>query len=81
MGKKKGGGGGGRDFWEGLAGWKAVDVGDELLLGSDEYGFCGLEELDASAVGERFSSYCEAAGRGVRLFLRCMLAAGCGQCA
>lgn len=53
MGKKRGGGGGGgREFWDGLSGWKAVDVGDDLLLGSDEYGFCGLEELDASALGD-----------------------------
>lgn len=44
--------GGGRDFWDGLSGWKAVDVGDALLLGSEEYGFCGLEELDGSALGD-----------------------------
>ncbi|PRW59446.1 DEAD-box ATP-dependent RNA helicase 13 isoform A [Chlorella sorokiniana] len=49
MGKKRGGGG--REFWDGLSGWKSVQVGDDLLLGSDEYGFCGLEELDASALG------------------------------
>lgn len=49
---KKGKGGGGRDFWDGLSGWKAVDVGDALLLGSEEYGFCGLEELDGSTLGE-----------------------------
>ncbi len=49
---KKDKGGGGRDFWDGLSGWKAVDVGDALLLGSEEYGFCGLEELDGSALGE-----------------------------
>ncbi|KAL4459000.1 hypothetical protein ABPG75_013865 [Micractinium tetrahymenae] len=49
---KKGKGGGSRDFWEGLSGWKAVDVGDALLLGSEEYGFCGLEEIDGSALGD-----------------------------
>ncbi|KAL4431591.1 hypothetical protein ABPG77_001433 [Micractinium sp. CCAP 211/92] len=49
---KKDKGGGGRDFWDGLSGWKAVDVGDALLLGSEEYGFCGLEELDGSALGD-----------------------------
>ena len=27
------------------AGWKKVDVGDELLLGSEEGGFLELEEL------------------------------------
>lgn len=54
MGKKKGGSGGGaKDFWDGLQGWRQVQVGDDLLLGSDEYGFCGLEELDAGALGER----------------------------
>lgn len=52
---KKSKAGGGRDFWDGLSGWKAVDVGDALLLGSEEYGFCGLEELDGSALGECLS--------------------------
>lgn len=53
MGKKKGGGPKGTEFWDGLTGWKTVDVkGDDLLLGADEYGFCGLEELDASQLGE-----------------------------
>ncbi len=69
MGKKRGGGGG-RDFWEGLSGWKSVAVGDDLLLGSDEYGFCGLEELDASALGE------QSGWHGVLYYLR--LAGGIG---
>jgi hypothetical protein len=47
--KKKGGGA--EDFWGGVSGWKNVAVNDDLLLGSDEYGFCGLEELDGSALG------------------------------
>ncbi|PSC76969.1 DEAD-box ATP-dependent RNA helicase 13 [Micractinium conductrix] len=50
MGKK--GKGSGAEFWDGLQGWRAVDVGDALLLGSEEYGFCGLEEISASAVGD-----------------------------
>lgn len=50
MGKSKGGGG---DFWSGLKGWKQVAVGDDLLLGAEDYGFCGLEELDGSALGAR----------------------------
>lgn len=63
MGKKanKGGAVGGRDFWDGLSGWKAVNVGDALLLGSDEYGFCGLEELDARAVGKALGAAAAAA--------------------
>ena len=32
------------------AGWKKVDVGDELLLGSEEGGFLGLEELSPAAI-------------------------------
>lgn len=44
-------GGTAKNVWESVKGWRPVDVGDELLLGADEYGFCGLEELDASAVG------------------------------
>lgn len=50
MGKKKGAPTG-AEFWDGLDGWKAVDVGDDLLLGADEYGFFGLEELKASDLG------------------------------
>lgn len=33
------------------AGWTAVDVGDELLLGSEEYGFMGLEVLESKSLG------------------------------
>ena len=51
MGKRKGSSG--TQFWDGLQGWRQVSVGDDLLLGADEYGFCGLEELDASALGAR----------------------------
>ena len=32
------------------AGWKKVDVGDELLLGSEEGGFLELEELSPAAI-------------------------------
>lgn len=38
--------------WDNLEGWKPVEVGEEFLLGSEEYGFMGLEELDPSALGE-----------------------------
>ena len=48
---KKNKGGGADDFWGGVQGWKNVTVNDDLLLGSDEYGFCGLEELDGSSLG------------------------------
>lgn len=37
-------------FW-GAEGWKAVDVGDNLLLGAEEFGFMGLEVLDPKAAG------------------------------
>ena len=36
--------------WDQQEGWKEVEVGDDFLLGSDEYGFMGLEELDPSAI-------------------------------
>jgi hypothetical protein len=49
--KKKSGGP--EDFWGGVSGWKNVAVNDDLLLGSDEYGFCGLEELDGSALSKQ----------------------------
>jgi hypothetical protein len=53
MGKKTGNkhAASGKDFWDNLQGWRQVDVGDDLLLGADEYGFCGLEELDGSQLG------------------------------
>eukprot|EP00887_Chlorella_sp_A99_P006649 scaffold3.g6649.t1 len=33
------------------AAWRAVDVGDDFLLGAEEFGFMGLEELDPKAAG------------------------------
>ncbi|KAG7669560.1 hypothetical protein Ndes2526B_g05899 [Nannochloris sp. 'desiccata'] len=53
MGKKRGnaGAGGGFSDWDNTKGWKKVEVGDEILLGSEEYGFMGLEELDPSMLG------------------------------
>jgi hypothetical protein len=42
----------GATFWDNLDGWKTVDVGDDFLLGSEEAGFMGLEEIDPSALGE-----------------------------
>ena len=42
--------------WETLQGWKAVDIGDEFLLGAEDGGFAGLEELDG-AVFLQGSSY------------------------
>ena len=50
--KAKKGGRRAAPFWEGSAGWTAVDVGDDLLLGSEEFGFAGLEELDPKMLGE-----------------------------
>lgn len=50
--KGKAASGKGEDLWTGVKGWKQVEVDDALLLGADEYGFCGLEELDATALGE-----------------------------
>jgi hypothetical protein len=54
MGKKRGSAGTGSHFndWNNTKGWKKIDVGDEILLGSEEYGFMGLEELDPSMLGE-----------------------------
>jgi|LakMenEpi03Aug12_release.lakeMendotaPanAssembly.Ray.scaffolds.fasta_scaffold6339450_1 hypothetical protein len=54
MGKKRSSAGTGGHFndWDNTKGWKKVDVGDEILLGSTEYGFMGLEELDPSMLGE-----------------------------
>jgi hypothetical protein len=54
MGKKRGSAGAGGRFndWDNTKGWKKVEVGDEILLGSEEYGFMGLEELDPSMLGE-----------------------------
>ena len=68
MGKKAGkGGGGAKDFWDGVSGWKQVEVGDDLLLGADEFGFCGLEELDASAIGATLPAGQEGGSGGSRL--------------
>ncbi len=54
MGKKRGstGAAGGSTNWDYVKGWKTVEVGDEFLLGSEEFGFMGLEELDPSMLGE-----------------------------
>eukprot|EP00889_Picochlorum_renovo_P000512 jgi/Picre1/27542/NNA_000509.t1 len=43
--KKKGG-----NPWDSVEGWKQVEVGDDILVGSEHYGFMGLEELDPSEV-------------------------------
>jgi hypothetical protein len=32
--------------WESVQGWQKVQVGDELLVGAEEYGFMELEEID-----------------------------------
>lgn len=67
MGKKRGnaGAGGGFSDWDNTKGWKKVEVGDEILLGSEEYGFMGLEELDPSMLGEfqnEINDVCEVVG-------------------
>ncbi len=36
-------------YWGSLTGWKAVDVGDDILLGAEEGGFAGLEILEDPA--------------------------------
>jgi len=36
----------GSNPWSSSQGWRAVDVGDEMILGADEDGFAGLEVLD-----------------------------------
>lgn len=51
MGSKKRQNSGEAASWDSLKGWKPVEVGDELLVGSDHFGFMGLEELDPSEVG------------------------------
>lgn len=40
----------GSNPWSSSTGWKSVDIGDELILGADEFGFAGLEVLDASLI-------------------------------
>ena len=37
--------------WEEDAGWDAVDVAEDFLLGADEYGFMGLEVLNPPTKG------------------------------
>jgi len=37
--------------WETVQGWRKVQVGDELLVGAEEYGFMELEEIDPSELG------------------------------
>lgn len=39
-------------FWSSIKGWKAVDVGDDFLLGAEEGGFAGLEILDNPPIFE-----------------------------
>ena len=63
--KKKGGS---AAYWSDLQGWKAVEVGDDLLLGAEEGGFGGLEVLDDASLvdaGECCAreNKCPAAGR------------------
>lgn len=36
----------GKSPWDSIEGWKHVEVGDEVLVGSEEFGFMGLEVLD-----------------------------------
>ena len=50
--KRQSSGGGSSAYWNNIKGWKQVDTGDEFLLGSEEYGFMGLEELDPALVGK-----------------------------
>lgn len=40
----------GENPWDSIEGWKEVEVGDDILVGSEHYGFMGLEELDPSEV-------------------------------
>ena len=40
-------------FWDDAKGWKPVEVGEDFLVGNEEYGFMGLEELDASSLGKQ----------------------------
>ena len=53
-GKKRSSAGGSKSTpWGNIQGWKQVEVGEEFLIGSEEFGFMGLEELDASALGKK----------------------------
>ena len=40
-----------KDVWDSVHGWKKVDIGEDFLVGSEEAGFMGLEELDPSCLG------------------------------
>jgi hypothetical protein len=40
------------NFWGGANGWQEVEVGEDFLLGSSEFGFMGLQVLDPSSVGK-----------------------------
>lgn len=52
-------------FWDALSGWKAVDVGDDILLGAEEGGFAGLEVLeDVSVLDPELMKALDAAAAG-----------------
>jgi hypothetical protein len=38
------------DPWEQVQGWKQVEVGDEILVGNEHFGFMGLEEIDPTQI-------------------------------
>jgi len=49
-------------YWDALPGWKAVEVGEDFLLGAEEGGFMGLEVLeDASIIDDAFLQQMNAA--------------------
>eukprot|EP00955_Chlamydomonas_euryale_P038847 351222-Chlamydomonas_euryale.AAC.2 len=41
---------GAEDYWDSLGAWQLVDTGDDVLLGSSEGGFAGLEVLEDPAL-------------------------------
>lgn len=45
-------GGGADPSWERVKGWRQLEVGDDFLVGAQEYGFMGLEVLDPSEAGD-----------------------------
>lgn len=50
----------GSNPWSSSQGWRAVDVGDEMILGADEDGFAGLEVLDdVSLIDPGVISHCQ----------------------
>ena len=40
------------DPWEQVRGWKQVEVGDEILVGNEHFGFMGLEEIDPTQIDD-----------------------------